>query len=90
MSTFSTASTTRRESSIRGSPGSRTPFTYTYDANSNVTNLAYPNGDSAAMTYNHADQMTQKTDVANSVTILSLGYTPDSIGLTTAEATCGA
>lgn len=68
------------------SPGSRTAFTYTYDENSNITNLAYPNADSAAMTYNRADQMTQKTDTANSVTILSLGYTPDNIGLTTAEA----
>jgi RHS repeat-associated protein len=38
------------------------------------------------MTYNDADQMTQKTDVSNSVTILSLGYTPDNIGLTAAEA----
>lgn len=47
-------------------PGSGTPFTYTYDADNDVTARTYPDGNQATFTYNSDDEVTAQT--ANSAT----------------------
>ncbi|MFJ5308954.1 DUF6531 domain-containing protein [Streptomyces sp. NPDC088350] len=52
-------------------PGSSTPFTYTYDADNDVTARTYPDGNQATFTYNSDDEVTAQT--ANSATT-TYGY----------------
>ncbi|MGH2918842.1 MAG: RHS repeat-associated core domain-containing protein, partial [Solirubrobacteraceae bacterium] len=58
--------------------GSTTGFSY--DANGNLTEQRYPNDTTATLTYDRADELTQRTDNGPTGTILDLPYTRNANG----------